>query len=640
LSIAAENLGAQGPLARVLPYFTPRPAQQEMAARIEEAIAHGGVFVAESGTGTGKTFAYLVPALLSGRKVLISTGTRNLQDQLYGRDLPLVREALGVPVQVALLKGRSNYLCLQRFEQLEAEARAPRRAEDLARLRAWARSTRSGDIAEVSEIPENADLWPLVTSTSDNCLGGQCRRYDDCYVNRARREALAADVVIINHYLFFADLALREEGFGSLLPGAEAVIFDEAHQLPEIASSYFGVNLSSHQLSELCRDSVTEELRERSEVEGIAEAARATEKALADLRLAMGVEPRRATWRVLSERKEFSAAREQLLERLQVLAALLEKAAPKGQGLANVSRRAGELLDRLLMLGETPPPEYVAWFETAARGFNLHLTPLEVASEFRAHTTGKRAWVFTSATLAINGSFEHFLGRLGLEDVDTGLWASPFNYAEQALLYLPQGLPAPGTRDYTARVIDVAMPVLAASRGRAFLLFTSHRALREASVLLEGRLPYPLLVQGSAPRAELLDRFRSLGNAVLLGTGSFWEGVDVRGEALSCVIIDKLPFASPDDPVLAARAQALEEAGGNPFMDFQVPEAVIALKQGVGRLIRDEGDRGVLVLCDPRLRGKGYGRIFLNSLPPMRQTRDLGEVCAFFSAGKGRRSIA
>jgi ATP-dependent DNA helicase DinG len=633
LSSSAEILGGQGPLVGELSYFTPRLAQQEMAARIEEALEHGGVFIAESGTGTGKTFAYLVPALLCGRKVLISTGTRHLQDQLYRRDLPVVRAALGLPVQVALLKGRSNYLCLHRLERHEADARAGRRATELARLRAWARATDSGDIAEVEAVSEDSDVWPLVTSTADNCLGSQCPRYDACFVNRARREALAADVVIINHHLFFADLALREEGFGSLLPGAEAVIFDEAHQLPEIASDFLGVNLSSHQLVELCRDTVTEELREHSLIEGVLEAAARTEKAVADLRLAMGVEAQRAGWEALATRRDFHPAREALAAELGVLAARLELAAPKGQGLANASRRAGELLDRLMRIVENPPPEYVAWFETTTRGFGLHLTPLEIAEAFRARTNeGRRAWVFTSATLAINGSFDHFRRRLGLDEADTGLWESPFDYARQALLYLPDGLPEPSARDFTERVVEAALPVIEASRGRAFFLFTSHRALRQATVLLEGRLPYPLLVQGSAPRAQLLERFRALGNAVLLGTGSFWEGVDVRGEALSCVIIDKLPFASPDDPVLQARARALEEAGGNPFRDYQLPEAVIALKQGVGRLIRDQGDRGVLALCDPRLRSKGYGRIFLNSLPPIPQTRDIADLRRFFAA--------
>jgi ATP-dependent DNA helicase DinG len=625
-------LGEDGPLARRLAHFAPRRAQQEMAARIEEALAHGGRFIAESGTGTGKTFAYLVPALLSGKKVLISTGTRHLQDQLFRRDLPLVREALGLPVHTALLKGRSNYLCLHRLERAEGEARGARFARELAVIRDFARRTRGGDLAELGSLPEDSDLWPLVTSTPDNCLGSQCPRFDDCFVNRARREALAADMVVINHHLFFADLVLREEGFGNLLPGAEAVIFDEAHQLPEIASNFFGVNLSSHQLVELCRDAVTEELSERSMVEGIVETAQSTEKAVADLRLAMGADARRGAWEILDRQPGFHTAVEALTERLRQLAERLEQAAPKGQGLATVSRRAQDLFDRLLRVTDNAHGDHVAWFETGARSFGFHLTPLDIAPAFRAHTEGKRAWVFTSATLAVAGRFDHIIRNLGLEDADTALWQSPFDYANQALLYLPEGLPQPSAPDYTQRVVERALPVIEASRGRAFFLFTSHRALQQAAGLLAGRLPYPLLVQGEAPRAELLERFRTLGNAVLLGAASFWEGVDVRGEALSCVIIDKLPFASPDDPVFQARARALEEAGHNPFIEHQLPEAVIALKQGVGRLIRDYGDRGVLVLCDPRLRSKGYGRVFLDSLPPMARTRDLGDVQRFLSA--------
>jgi ATP-dependent DNA helicase DinG len=642
LSASAEILASKGPLARALPYFVPRDAQQAMAARIEDTLAHGGTFIAESGTGTGKTFAYLVPALLSGKKVLISTGTRNLQDQLFNRDLPVVREALGVPVNVALLKGRANYFCLHRFDRAEEdEAGTRRHATELALLRGWARRTRTGDIAEVEAIAEDSDVWPLVTSTPDNCLGSACKRYDDCYVNRARREALAAEVVVINHHLFFADLALREEGFGQLLPGAQAVIFDEAHQLPEVASNFLGQSFSSHQLLGLCRDAVAEDLREKSGIEGFADAVRRAEKAAADLRLTLGVEPRRAAWSSLDGNREFHASLEHLKVTLRELSTLLEKAAPRGQGLASVNRRALDLLDRLLTITENPPADYVAWYETTARRLNIHLTPLSVAQAFRERTAdGQRAWVFTSATLAINGSFAHFQSQLGLDVADTGLWESPFDFRRQALLYLPPNLPEPADPEFTARVVQAALPVLQASRGRAFLLFTSHRALKAATEMLTGKLPYPLLVQGAAPRAELLERFRKLGNAVLLGTGSFWEGVDVRGEALSCVIIDKLPFASPDDPVFQARVNAIAEAGGSAFMDYQVPAAVIALKQGAGRLIRDVNDRGVLMLCDPRLLTKGYGRIFLASLPPLARTRELADVQKFFAADAGSESPA
>jgi len=635
VAASADVLGRDGPLATRLPGFVARAVQQDMATRIERALEQPGLLIAESGTGTGKTYAYLVPALLSGKKLLISTGTKHLQDQLFHRDLPLIRAALDRPVSTALLKGRANYLCLHRLESAELEGRlsSRREASELSRIRAWAGRTQSGDIGEMSEVSEDSPVWPRVTSTPENCLGSQCRDYNDCYVNRARREALAADVLVVNHHLFFADLALREEGFAQLLPGVQAVIFDEAHQLPEIASNFLGINLSSQQLLNLCRDSLAEDLKEHSAIAELPRVAELTEKAVMDFRLSLGVEPRREAWANSDRIRGFHAALDDLKARLSELTAVLERAAAKGQGLANCWRRASDLLDRLLTISENPPSDYVAWLETSARGFVLRLTPLTVASPFRRTLeAGEKTWIFTSATLTVNGAFSHFQAQMGLDDADTGHWESPFDYARQALLYIPEGLPEPSAPDYTERVLELALPVVQASRGRAFVLFTSHRALKLAAEWFAGKLEYPLLVQGTAPRSELLERFRTAGNAVLLGTGSFWEGVDVRGEALSCVIIDKLPFATPGDPVLQARAAAMEQAGLSPFKDYQLPNAVIALKQGMGRLIRDSSDRGVLMLCDPRLLSKGYGKIFLASLPPMARTRTLTDVETFFAA--------
>ncbi len=631
MSSSADILGQDGPFGRLLPGFVPRAGQQDMASRIEEAIAHDGILVAESGTGTGKTFAYLVPALLSGRKTLISTGTRHLQDQLFRRDLPVVLEALQVPVTTALLKGRANYLCLHRLDVLEAEGTGKRLASQTASVRRWSQRTRSGDIAELGELPEDAEVWPLVTSTTENCLGSQCGSFEDCHVLRARREAMAADLVVVNHHLFFADMALREEGFGSLLPGAEAIIFDEAHQLPEIASLFFSQSLTGAQLRGLARDVRSEHVREQSGIDELMPASDRLEKAVSDFRLALGEEPRRAAWSALDGNAPFRDAVTVLDENLRHLGNLLERAAPRGEGLAGCARRASTLLDRLLQITQAPSGEVVTWFETTPRGFGVHLTPLDTATPFRARLEEEpRAWIFTSATLSVNGRFDHFQSQLGLDTADTGVWESPFDYAGQSLLYLPTGFPEPASPEYVSNVVDLACEIVGASRGRAFLLFTSHRALRQAATLLADRISYPLLIQGQAPRAELLARFREIGNAVLLGTGSFWEGVDVRGETLSCVIIDKLPFATPDDPVFQARAAAMEEAGGKPFMDFQLPAAVLALKQGAGRLIRDTTDRGVLVLCDPRLLSKGYGKAFLASLPPMRRTWELDDIRAFF----------
>lgn len=605
-----------------------------MAGRIEQALADEAVFIAESGTGTGKTFAYLVPAILSGKKVLLSTGTKHLQEQLFHRDLPLIRDALGIPVTVALLKGRGNYLCLHRLARAEADVREPRRRGDVARVRDWSRRTRTGDIAEVTDVAEDAEVWSLVTSTTDNCLGAECPDFESCHVNRARREALAADILVVNHHLFFADLALREEGFAQLLPGVEAVVFDEAHQLAEIASMFFGLAVSSHQLLDLARDTRAAEREEQSLVGGLAEALSGLERTVADFRAALGAEIRRAAWQAVRNQDPVAGAWVGMNEALVVLQDRLGEAQAKGQRLANCARRADELMQRLVAVADANDGgEHVTWFETTVRGVALHLTPVDIAGLFRERMRGQRkAWIFTSATLAIGRRFEHFQAQLGLDDAETGLWDSPFDYATRTLLYLPSDLPDPQSPDYTQRTIDAALSVLHASRGRAFFLFTSHRALRMAAQRLSAQLPFPLLVQGSAPRSELLARFRTTPNAVLLGTGSFWEGVDVPGDALSCVIIDKLPFAAPDDPVLQARGRALEAAGRNAFMEVLLPNAVIALKQGAGRLIRGADDRGVLMLCDPRLRSKGYGRLFLASLPPMPRTARLEDVQAFFAA--------
>ncbi|MDH5648815.1 MAG: ATP-dependent DNA helicase [Gammaproteobacteria bacterium] len=630
-----EVLAQDGPLARMLENFVARPAQQEMAGRIEEVLADGAVFIAESGTGTGKTFAYLVPVLLSGKKVIISTGTKHLQEQLFHRDLPLVRDALGVTVDRALLKGRANYLCLHRLESTELEGRFQSKTQsaEFIAVKSWAGLTRSGDIAEVSGVAEDSSVWPRITSTPESCLGTQCEHYNKCYVVKARKQALDADVLVVNHHLFFADMALKEEGFGQLLPGAEAIIFDEAHQLPEIASNFFSQSFSSRQLFNLGNDIVAEELKERSAIKDLMDTARALDKATADFRLAFDKTPTRDAWQKVSGRDAIRQTGEALKSCLQTLTAQLELAADKGKGLANCYRRASELLDKFYLVSEQPPPDTVAWFETTARGFVLRLTPLDVSTPFRqALEQASRAWVFTSATLAINKKFDHFQQQMGLQEASTAVWDSPFDYQANTLMYLPEGLPDPMHRDYTAKVIDLTVPILKASRGRAFVLFTSYRALKIGAELLPEKVDYPILVQGDAPRSELLETFRRSDNAILLGTGSFWEGVDVQGENLSCVIIDKLPFAPPDDPVMRARGAAMEQAGRNPFMEYQVPTAAIALKQGAGRLIRAEADTGVLVLCDPRLLSKGYGRIFLNSLPPMPRTRALQDVQEFFNA--------
>jgi len=629
-----DILGPTGPLAKHVPGFAARRQQQEMAEATLSALENDEMLIAEAGTGTGKTYAYLVPALLCGKKVMISTGTKNLQDQLFHRDLPTVRKALGVPTSVALLKGRANYLCHHRLEMVEGRRLRPEQQDQLARIRTWLGRTQCGDIAELGAVPEDAPIWPQVTSTADNCLGGDCPVYSDCFVVKARKNAQTAEVLVVNHHLFFADLALRDEGFGELLPGVNAFIFDEAHQLPDVASTFFGSNLSARQLNELGRDALVDVLSEAPDVDTVQASITRLEKTVRDFRLALGNDVKRAPWASMDDNAALVTATEDLAESLARLESDLEPLAERGKGLERDWRRCLELKARLdsFVNGGSDEQGVIQWFETHARGFALHMTPLEISETFRSHVDKhKSAWIFTSATLAVGDDFTHFSRELGIEDAHTRCWDSPFDFAKQALLYVPTALPPPNMPDYTAAVIDAAQPVLEASGGRAFFLLTSYRALNIVARALESKTDYPLLVQGSLPRGELLDRFRELGNAILVGTSSFWEGVDVRGEALSCVIIDKLPFSSPGDPVMQARLDAMRECGLNPFFDYQVPQAAITLKQGVGRLIRDVSDRGVLMICDPRLFGKGYGRIFRNSLPPMPVSRDVADVQRFFA---------
>lgn len=629
-----QALAEDGPLARRVDGFHARPQQQAMAGAIGRTLDDDGVLICEAGTGTGKTFAYLVAAVLSGKRVIVSTGTKNLQEQLFHRDLPEVRDALAVPLVSALLKGRSNYLCLQRLEthgalagQLGAEVSA-----DLAIIKAWSGRTEDGDRAELAEVPEGAAAWRFATSTSDNCLGGDCPHYGECHVLKARRAAQAADMVIVNHHLLFADLAIRQEGFGELLPGADAVIVDEAHQLPELATRFFGISMGSGQLLELARDARSACETEAGDVVEFPPLTRELEAGVAVLVDAVAGHGPRIAWDSIRDEAPVSAAVEALGSALAALAQALAPMAERGRALAAIERRARELGERLAILSDGSTRQSVRWLEPGAQHFRWHASPLDVSELFSQWTREQGgAWILTSATLAVGGHLEAFAERLGLADARLRVWESPFDFAHQTLCYLPRDLPEPRDPGYLDACVGKIVPVLLASQGRAFVLFTSHQALRRAAEQLGQRLDFPLLVQGSAPRDELLRRFRTTATAVLLGTASFWEGVDVRGEALSCVIIDKLPFAPPDDPINEARARALKDAGGDPFMQHVLPQAVIALKQGVGRLIRDAGDRGVVVLCDPRLLSKRYGRVFMDSLPPMPISRDIEDVEAFFA---------
>ena len=641
-----------GTLAATLPGFRFRPQQLAMAQAIARTIAERGQLVAEAGTGTGKTFAYLVPALLYGGKVIVSTGTKTLQDQLFERDLPLVRDALAAPVTVALLKGRANYVCHHHLERAAHEDRLPSRDDvrHLPKIVAFARASERGDRAELADVPEHATIWPLVTSTRDNCLGQNCAHHAECFVLKARRDALDADVVVVNHHLFFADVMLRDEGVSELLPNCNTVILDEAHQLPDTATLFFGEQVGAGQLAELARDAEIAARTTARDVPDLPDAATELSPSIRRLRLAAGDVPAKLARDVALAREGFAPALDGLASALDRLATELAHFAERSEDLASVAHRAQEAARLVARWRDGPdaipdsPDEvqdWIRWIDVTPHGFQLQASPLSVAPLMRRQVEGSaRAWIFTSATLAVGRDFSHYTAQLGLEHAATGAWESPFDYEAQGLLYVPRGLPAPNSPEHTDAVVAAALPLIAASGGRAFLLFTTLRALAQARERLADAFAraghaFPLLVQGEGSRSELLVRFRELGNAVLLGSASFWEGVDVPGDALTLVVIDKLPFAPPDDPLLAARLDRLRADGGNPFMDWQLPQAAIALKQGAGRLIRTETDRGVLAICDPRLVDKPYGRRIWQSLPPMRRTREEADAVGFLAGMRG-----
>lgn len=662
----AHLFGPKGPLAARIADFRHRDSQIEMAEKIEATINRAGVLIAEAGTGTGKTFAYLVPALRSGGKVVISTGTKTLQDQLFHRDIPMVIDALGIPVSTALLKGRANYVCLHHLEAAAVDGRFSNR-EDVKHIQTIKRfANRSlagggtGDRAELPDVPERAGAWNHAVSTRENCLGSQCTRYEECFVMKARKKALDAEVVVVNHHLFFADLVLKDDGAQDLLPACNTVIFDEAHQLPSTATMFFGESVSTSQLIELARDTRLMGIQHAADFKDLQEGAGVLDLAARDLRLAVSEDFAKLPGQAVAGRDGFVEAYANAQEALADLRQLLESQSGRAQELANCMERADEFAQRMASWQDKSIEGYVRWAEAFSQSLAFHLTPLSIANIFHAQVFGqKRAWIFTSATLAVKGDFGHYQTEMGLLDlgdtasdddvddafnekadqnkIETAFWPSPFDFPNQALLYLPENLPPPNTPNHTEAIVDTALPLIEAAGGRTFLLFTSLKAMDRAYEMLKTKfeqrgLDFPLMVQGEGTRTELLERFRKLGNAVLVASQSFWEGVDVKGNALSVVVIDKLPFAAPDDPVLAARIAAIDASGGNAFMHYQVPHAAITLKQGAGRLIRDENDRGVLMIGDNRLVDKPYGKRIWQSLPPMKRTRDAAEAVAFFAA--------
>jgi len=630
-----DIFGRGGQLARALEGFHPRRSQLQMAARVAEALAESSTLIVEAGTGTGKTFAYLVPALLSGKRVFVSTGTRTLQDQLFNKDVPLVAAALGRPARIALLKGRANYLCLYRLDRASAQgsfdALAPPRSAALATLQRWAAVTRRGDLAEVPGLNDTDPLWAQVTSTRDNCLGQRCPDFSRCHLVAARREAQEADIVVVNHHLLFADLALKEDGFGDLLGTADAIILDEAHQLPDLATRFFGVQLASRQIENLLADS-----RAALAAAGVGSTTlqASLKEVEAALNATLAVVPQRAgrlAWdQSGADLESFVLA---LLASLRAVTTALGDAS-RDAAVAQCAERAERFAAALEQITEAGGEEGARTVEASGRGFTLTLLPFDIAERFQAIVAQRRmAWIFTSATLTVGDDFSHFSDRMGLSDAPSLRIPSPFDYESQALLYLPENIPAPSAPAYLDAVLGVAERLIEAAHGGAFVLFTSHRALTRAAAVARATwsvlAELPLLVQGESPRERLLQQFREHGDAVLFGTSSFWEGVDVKGEALRLVIIEKLPFAAPEDPLVKARIAHLESIGANPFRDYQLPEAVLALKQGFGRLIRSESDRGVIAICDPRLSTRSYGRTFIASLPVIPITRDLSEARRF-----------
>ncbi|PIF21813.1 ATP-dependent DNA helicase [Candidatus Pantoea floridensis] len=628
----ADDFAADGALAQAIPGFKPREAQREMAKAVTEAVKTGGELVVEAGTGTGKTYAYLAPALRAKKKVIVSTGSKALQDQLYNRDLPTIARALKFSGKTALLKGRSNYLCLERLEQQNQTGGdlSVQALGDLISVRGWSSETTDGDVSNCSGVAEDSPIWPFVTSTNDNCLGSDCPLYKDCFVVKARKKAMDADVVVVNHHLFLADLVVKEGGFGELIPEADVMIFDEAHQLPDIASQYFGQQLSSRQLQDLAKDIIIAYRTEVRDVQQLQKSADRLAQCAQDFRLTLGEPGFRGNLRDLLSDNNIMRMFTLLDDALELCYDVIKLSLGRSALLDAAFERAALYRTRLKRLRAIEEPGFSYWYECNSRHFTLALTPLSVAERFReVMDNRKAAWIFTSATLAVNEQMSHFSSRLGVDNAITMILDSPFDYTQQALLCVPRNMPEPNHPGGARQLARMMKPLIDANKGRCFFLCTSHKMMRELAIEFRASMTLPVLLQGETSKGQLLKQFLEAGNALLVATSSFWEGVDVRGEALSLVIIDKLPFTSPEDPLLKARMEDCRLRGGDPFNDVQLPDAVITLKQGVGRLIRDTDDRGVLVICDQRLVSRPYGGLFLNSLPPTPRTRDIARAIEF-----------
>ena len=652
LDAAVDRVFADdGPLARAVPEFEPRPGQRDMAAAVARVLARGGILLAEAGTGTGKTLAYLAPAILSGHRVLVSTGTKNLQEQIFYKDLPVLREALGVPFTATCMKGRGNYLCLHRFENVhdDVEAGSPADRVYLAMVEQWAATTDTGDRAELEELPEDVPFWSHIAATNENCIGTTCPEYEACFVTRMRQRAAASDVVIVNHHLLCADAAVRQSAYGEVIPECAYVVIDEAHQLEDVATQYFGVAVSNFRTEELVRD-LDRVMVARQVDDERGELGRAMSRVEDRSRLFFGELMLSRSHPSFAGRNASPGSGD---DRVRLIPAMLEPVRDAGSQLIDAldgldatvtllneapedvratGRRAADIRDDLRFLLQANDRDYVYYIEWRSRGVFLRAAPIDVSSLVR-HLLLDRfaAAILTSATLAVEGSFGYVRSRLGIERGEELQLPSEFDYRRQAILYLPKRMPSPKTPAFAEAAGQEVVEILRRTRGRAFVLFTSYAILRAVQARVQSALEYPVFVQGSAPRSTLLTQFRSTPHAILLATSSFWQGVDVVGDALSCVIIDRLPFASPGDPVISARIEAIVARGGDGFTDLQVPLAILTLLQGLGRLIRHRRDRGVLAILDPRIRTMPYGRRFLVSLPPAPVTSDLAEIERFFA---------
>ena len=627
-----------------MPAFEARPSQREMAEATAKILVEGGILLAEAGTGTGKTLAYLIPAILSKQQVLISTGTKNLQDQIYHKDLPALREALDIDVRVTYMKGRNNYLCLHRFAAQKSEMSNLPLIEQhyLEQLTQWADQTTTGDRAEIEDLPDDFSAWGDIAATSENCIGTECPEFQECYVTKMRQEALESNIVIVNHHLLCADAAVRQNTYGEVIPTCSFAIIDEAHQLEDVATQYFGVSVSNNRLEELVRDGrrlftdnlvetnlSSSSIQELSDL--LSDVHDGSQVFFHNLALAMpGMDRARLTPELCVPIAEPGR---RLIRNLEDFVTILAKLTPSSEDIAALGHRAAKTHEDLRFILEANQQAFVYFLERRGRGVFLRASPIDVSSILKERLFDRmQGAVLTSATLTVDGTFEYLKGILGLSHADALRLPSEFDYTTQSVLYLPRTMPAPNTKGFTDAVAQEVRSLLHITSGRAFLLFTSYANLHDVHDKLESTVPFPLLAQGTAPRSVLLREFRETPNAVLLATASFWQGVDVSGDTLSCVVIDKLPFASPGDPLTAARMENIEQTGDNPFSEYQVPLAILALLQGLGRLLRHRSDRGVLALLDPRLRTKGYGKRFLDSIPPAPVTHKLSDVERFFNS--------